>query len=49
MPVALNSQLGSKEQADAQLAQAIMSAIRVSMPGIIQSFDPDAVTAVVQP
>lgn len=46
MPVALNSQLGSKEQADAQLAQAIMSAMRVSMPGIIQSFDPDAVTAV---
>lgn len=49
MPVALNSQLGSKEQADAQLAQAIMSAMRVSMPGIIQSFDPAAVTAVVQP
>ncbi|HGO4968707.1 Gp138 family membrane-puncturing spike protein [Klebsiella pneumoniae] len=49
MPVALNSQLGSKEQADAQLAQSIMSAMRVSMPGIIQSFDPDAVTAVVQP
>ncbi|MGA6473228.1 Gp138 family membrane-puncturing spike protein, partial [Klebsiella sp. K822] len=38
-----------KEQADAQLAQAIMSAMRVSIPGIIQSFDPDAVTAVVQP
>lgn len=49
MPVALNSQLGSKEQADAQLAQAIMSAMRVSIPGIIQSFDPNAVTAVVQP
>ncbi|WP_209420770.1 Gp138 family membrane-puncturing spike protein [Klebsiella michiganensis] len=49
MPVALNSQLGSKEQADAQLAQAIVSAMRVSIPGIIQSFDPDAVTAVVQP
>ncbi len=49
MPVALNSQLGSKEQADAQLAQVIMSAMRVSIPGIIQSFDPDAVTAVVQP
>ncbi|MBQ0604396.1 phage baseplate protein [Klebsiella oxytoca] len=49
MPVALNAQLGSKEQADAQLAQAIMSAMRVSIPGIIKSFDPDAVTAVVQP
>ncbi|MGK4338101.1 Gp138 family membrane-puncturing spike protein [Klebsiella pasteurii] len=49
MPVALNAQLGSKEQADAQMAQAIMSAMRVSIPGIIQSFDPDAVTAVIQP
>lgn len=49
MPVALNSQLGSKEQADAQLAQAIMSAMRVSIPGIIQLFDPDTVTAVIQP
>ncbi|HHT0407047.1 TPA: Gp138 family membrane-puncturing spike protein [Raoultella ornithinolytica] len=49
MPVALNAQLGSKEQADAQLAQAIMSAMRVSIPGIIQSFDPDAITAVIQP
>ncbi|AFN31186.1 translation initiation factor IF-2 [Klebsiella michiganensis] len=49
MPVALNSQLGSKEQADAHLAQAIVSAMRVSIPGIIQSFDSDAVTAVVQP
>ncbi|HEC2119000.1 TPA: hypothetical protein R1887_001516 [Klebsiella oxytoca] len=49
MPVSLNAQLGSKEQADAQLAQAIMSAMRVSIPGIIQSFDTDAVTAVVQP
>ena len=49
MPVALNAQLGSKEQAYAQLAQAIMSAMRVSIPGIIQSFNPDAVTAVVQP
>ncbi len=37
MPVALNSQLGSKEQADAQLAQAIMSAMRVSMPGTDES------------
>lgn len=49
MPVSLNSQLGSKEQADAHLAQAIMSAMRVSIPGIIQSFDPEAVTAVIQP
>lgn len=49
MPVSLSSQLGSKEQADASLAGSIMSALRVSMPGIVQSFDPDTVTAVVQP
>ncbi len=48
MAVSLNSQLGSKEQADSHLAQAIMSEMRVSMPGIIQSFDPDTVTAVIQ-
>ncbi|EMM0382373.1 translation initiation factor IF-2 [Pluralibacter gergoviae] len=48
MPVSLSSQVGSDEQADAHLAQAIMSEMRVSMPGIIQSFDPDTVTAVIQ-
>lgn len=49
MPVSLSSQLGSKEQADARLAGSIMSSLRVSMPGIVQSFDPGTVTAVVQP
>ena len=49
MPVALNSQLGSQEHLDAQIAHSLMSTMRVSMPGIIQSFDPDTVTAVVQP
>lgn len=49
MPVSLSSQLGSKEQADARLASSILSTLRVSMPGIVQSFDPDTVTAVVQP
>ncbi|EAT4435258.1 translation initiation factor IF-2 [Salmonella enterica] len=49
MPVSLSSQLGSKEQADTRLASSIMSALRVSMPGIVQSLDPDTVTAVVQP
>ncbi|MBK4119157.1 translation initiation factor IF-2 [Pluralibacter gergoviae] len=48
MPVSLSSQVGSEEQADAHLAQAIMSEMRVSMPGIIQTFDPDTVTAVIQ-
>lgn len=48
MPVLLSSQVGSDEQADAHLSHAIMSEMRVSMPGIIQSFDPDTVTAVIQ-
>ncbi|KFC08315.1 putative phage protein [Trabulsiella guamensis ATCC 49490] len=49
MPVSLSAQLGSKEQADARLVGSIMSSLRVSMPGIVQSFDPGTVTAVVQP
>ena len=48
MPVSLNSQLGSQDQADARLVQSIMSNLRVAIPGIIQSFDPETVTAVVQ-
>lgn len=48
MPVSLNSQLGNKDQADARLVQSIMSTLRVAIPGIIQSFDPETVTAVVQ-
>lgn len=49
MPISLSAQLGSQEQVDASLIGAVMSALRVAMPGIVQSFDPDAVTAVVQP
>ncbi|ENN7401663.1 translation initiation factor IF-2 [Escherichia coli] len=49
MPVSLSAQLGGREQADTSLIGALMSALRVAMPGIVQSFDPDAVTAVVQP
>ncbi len=49
MPASLNSQIGSKEQYDGSLVQKILSTLKVAMPGIIQSFDPDTVTAVVQP
>lgn len=49
MPVSLQSQIGGKQQADQALAESISSKIRVAMPGIIQSFDPDAVTCVVLP
>lgn len=49
MPVSLKSQVGSSEQMSEQLYNSIFSMLRVSMPGIIQSFDPIAVTCTVQP
>lgn len=49
MPVSLQSQIGDKQQADQALAAAISAGMRVSIPGIIQSFDSDAVTCVVLP
>lgn len=49
MPVPLDSQVGDREHLDAALTKAISSALRVALPGIIQSFDPETVTCVVQP
>lgn len=49
MPVSQQAQTGGQQQSFETLAQSIFSMMRVSMPGIIQSFDPDAVTCVVQP
>lgn len=49
MPVSLHSQIGDKPQADQALMDAISAGMRVSIPGIIQSFDADAVTCVIQP
>ncbi|HGE8275500.1 TPA: Gp138 family membrane-puncturing spike protein [Serratia marcescens] len=49
MPVSLTSQIGDKQQADQALIDAINAGMRVSIPGIIQSFDADAVTCVVLP
>ncbi|MCC3717985.1 hypothetical protein LLP99_16945 [Rouxiella badensis] len=49
MPVSLNSQVGSREHLDAALAKTIKAELRVAMPGIIQSFDPQAMTCTVQP
>lgn len=49
MPVSLTSQIGDKQQADQALIDAIKAGMRVSIPGIIQSFDADAVTCVVLP
>ncbi len=49
MPVSLGSQVGNREHLDAALSKAISAGLRVHMPGIIQSFDPETVTCVVQP
>lgn len=49
MPVSPRAQDGTEQQAlDAQ-KQSIFANLRVAMPGIIQSFDPIAVTCTVQP
>ncbi|MCS4315801.1 phage baseplate assembly protein V [Serratia sp. BIGb0234] len=49
MPVSIPSQVGSEQNMATALTDDIMSNLRVALPGIIQSFDPDAVTCVVQP
>lgn len=49
MPVSLGSQVGNREHLDAALSKAISAGLRVAMPGIIQSFDPETATCVVQP
>ncbi|QAB30886.1 Gp138 family membrane-puncturing spike protein [Pantoea ananatis] len=49
MPVSLNSQVGSSEHMSSQLYNTIFSMLRVSLPGIVQSFDPETCTCTVQP
>jgi len=49
MPVSLNSQVGSSEHMSSQLYNTIFSMLRVSLPGIVQSFDPANCTCTVQP
>jgi hypothetical protein len=49
MPISTQSQIGGEQQATQALFDAISTQLRVAMPGIIQSFDPDAVTCTVQP
>ena len=49
MPVSPQSQAGGESQAYKALSDSIFSMLRVSMPGIIQSFDPIAITCTVQP
>lgn len=49
MPVSPRAQDGSEQQAFDAQKLSIFTGLRVAMPGIIQSFDPDAVTCTVQP
>ncbi|WP_456309768.1 phage baseplate assembly protein V [Serratia proteamaculans] len=49
MPVSNQSQSGGQQQSFDALQESISSNIRVAMPGIIQSFNPDAVTCTVLP
>lgn len=49
MPVSLSSQLGDQQNALNALAKSISSSLRVSLPGIIESFNPETVTCVVRP
>lgn len=49
MPVSQQAQSGGQQQSFDTLAASLFSMMRVSIPGIIQSFDPETVTCVVQP
>lgn len=47
MPIPTQSQIGGEQQTAQAIADSVSNQIRVAMPGIIQSFDPDAVTCTV--
>ncbi len=49
MAISDKTRSGALAQVLASERKALTEQLRVAMPGIIQSFDPDAVTAVVQP
>jgi hypothetical protein len=49
MPIPTQSQIGGEQQAAQAIADSIATQLRVAMPGIIQSFNADAVTCTVLP
>ncbi|BDH45766.1 hypothetical protein TUM12370_18100 [Salmonella enterica subsp. enterica serovar Choleraesuis] len=49
MPVSVQSQIGGAPQSQSALEEKIKNGLHVAMPGVIQSFDPERVTAVIQP
>ncbi|EJH9745200.1 phage baseplate protein, partial [Escherichia coli] len=44
MPIPTQSQIGGEQQTAQAIADSVSTQMRVAMPGIIQSFDPDTVT-----
>lgn len=49
MPIPTQSQIGGEQQTAQAIADSVSNQIRVAIPGIIQSFDPDEVTCTVLP
>ncbi|KAF1368537.1 Gp138 family membrane-puncturing spike protein [Yokenella regensburgei] len=49
MPVPIQSQIGGEQQAMSALEDSIKNSLKVALPGIIQTFDAETVTAQVQP
>lgn len=48
MPVSIQSQIGGEQQLAQAIADSVSTQMRVAMPGIIRSFNPDAVTCTVE-
>lgn len=48
MPIPTQSQIGGEPQTAQAITDSVSTQMRVAMPGIIQSFDPDAVTCTVE-
>ncbi|ECF6065904.1 translation initiation factor IF-2 [Salmonella enterica subsp. diarizonae] len=48
MPISTQSQIGGEQQTAQAIADSVSTQIRVAIPGIILSFDPDAVTCTVE-
>lgn len=49
MPIPLKSQTNSEQDLIGTVMNRVMSNLRVAMPGVIQSFNPEDITCVVQP
>lgn len=48
-PIPTQSQIGGEQQTAQVLADTVSTQLRVVLPGIIQSFDPDSITCTVLP